>query len=120
MKDTEAARRALEVAVQQLGTNPALGERAERDRDQSQEAASFFLEMAAPTDTKKRDLLVRAAREGRPREVAPGSGRGSGRSGLGGAGGVWAMWMHGAHRLLMCPMCTTAIRPSSRRAPPSR
>ena len=62
MKDTEAARRALEVAVQQLGTNPALGERAG------------------------------------PREVAPGSGRGSGRSGLGGAGGDWAMWMHGAHR----------------------
>ena len=65
MKDTEAARRALEVAVQQLGTNPALVERAERDRDQSQEAATFFLEMAAPTDAKKRDLLVRAAREGR-------------------------------------------------------
>ena len=30
------------------------------------------------------------------------------------------MCMHGAHRLLRCPMCTTAIRPSSRRAPPSR
>ena len=34
MKDTEAARRALEVAVlQQLGTNPALVEQAEHDRD---------------------------------------------------------------------------------------
>ena len=54
MTDTVAARRTLEVVVQQLGTNPELVERAERDRDQSQEAATFFLEMAAPTDAKKR------------------------------------------------------------------
>ena len=70
----EAARLALEVAVQQLGTNPARVEQAERerdrsvawaerDRDWSREAVADFLEMM--DDTEKRDFLVQAAAEGK-------------------------------------------------------
>ena len=58
----EAARQTLEVAGQLMGTNPALVERAERDRDRSREIVTGLLGMME--DTQKQDALVRAAHRG--------------------------------------------------------
>ena len=69
MTEAEAARRALDVAGQLMGTHPARVERAERDRDRSQEGVTDILEMVVPTKTEKQDLLVRAAAEGRDAAV---------------------------------------------------
>ena len=49
----DAAREALEVAGQLMWTNPALVERAERERNQSREALTDILRMAVPTDTER-------------------------------------------------------------------
>ena len=60
--DAEAARRALDVAGQLMGTNPARVERAERRHDRMREALTGVLEMLP--DAQKQEMLVRAALEG--------------------------------------------------------
>jgi len=63
MTEAEAARRALDVAAQLLGTNPARVEQAERQRDRWRGILTDLLEIQ--TDTQKQDTLVRAARDGK-------------------------------------------------------